>query len=362
MKKISIFCSSFKLGGVERALINLANSLVEQDHEVTFIVSTDEGILRNELSEKIEIVNLSCKKLRHSFYRLFAHLRTSEIDYLITGPTYPNIIALICNILLFKNIKIIITQHSYQDVEMKSLGLVGRLAPLFIKLFYNRAYKVVAVSNGVRLDLIENYKIRSEKIVVIYNAVLQKSFYLNSNLPIEKSIEIKLPSNKYLVAVGRLELVKNYIYLIETYSKLRNDFPNCDLDLVILGDGTQKEQLANLIVDLKMENHIHLLGAVSNPLPIMKKAELLIHSSFSEAMPLVYVEALALNVPVLTTSNNGALEVLEGVNQKVIIEGFNSEEFIRNILYMTKNCDFTYPPDLSKFSADVISKSFLSLM
>ena len=362
MKKISIFCSSFKLGGVERALINLANSFVEQGNEVTFIVSTDDGILRNELNERIKIVNLGCEKLRHSFYKLYCHLKVTDAEYLISGPTYPNIIALICNIFSFNRTKIIVTQHSYQDVEMKSLGLVGRLAPVLIKLFYNRAYKVVAVSNGVKLDLIENYKIRTEKIEVIYNAVLQKSFYQNSNLPIDKSIEFKLPSNRYLVAVGRLELVKNYKFLIETYAKLKNDFPNFNLDLVILGDGTQRESLAGQISDLKMNKHIHLLGAASNPLPIIKKSKLLLHVSLSESMGMVYVEALALNVPILTTTNNGAIEVLEGISQKVILDEYNYEEFNQNILKMTKYCDFGNPPDLSKFSADVISKSFLSLM
>ena len=109
MKKISIFCSSFKLGGVERALINLANSFVEQGHEATFIVSTDDGILRNELNERIKIVNLGCEKLRHSFYKLYCHLKVTDAEYLISGPTYPNIIALICNIFSFNRTKIIVT-------------------------------------------------------------------------------------------------------------------------------------------------------------------------------------------------------------------------------------------------------------
>ncbi len=361
-KKIAFFCSSFNLGGVERAFVTLANSFVDAGHEVEFVVSLNEGILKNELRSKVEIIDLGCIKLRDSFDKMYRYIKQSSADLLITGPTYPNIIAITCNLVAFKKLKIVVTQHSYQDVEMNSLGLAGKLAPYLIKLTYNYAYKVVAVSQGVKLDLISNYNIKTEKIEVIYNAILNDSFFKKSNEPLEESIFNKISSENYLVAVGRLEIVKNYPFLINVYSKMKSEIPNFNYDLVILGDGTERHNLVKQIKELGIEKHVHLLGAVANPLPIMKNAKVLVHTSYSEAMPLVYVEALALNLPVVTTYNNGALEVLQGVVQKKILNSYDEKDFLEAVLEILDNCDFSNSPNLDKFHSDMVKDSFLSLI
>jgi glycosyltransferase involved in cell wall biosynthesis len=97
-------------------------------------------------------------------------------------------------------------------------------------------------------------------------------------------------------------------------------------------------------------------------LPIIKNAKALIHSSFSESMGLVYVEALALNVPVVTTINKGAIEVLKEVDQKVIIDSHNVNDFITGILKILKN---EYPKEnatLDKFRSDRIRDSYLNII
>ena len=359
--RIAIFCSSFKLGGVERALINLANSLSRLGCKVQFVVSTDEGILKSELSTEIQIINLNCSKLRLSFWKLFKYIRKSKAEMLITGPTYPNIIAIICNLLAWNKLKIIATQHSYHDVEMKSLGLVGKLAPWFIKLTYKFSHKIIAVSKGVKNDLIRSYNIEANKIEVIYNAVISDEFYNRSQESIDPHLLNKISSAEYLVAVGRLEYVKNYPFLINIYSRLITEYPNFQYDLVILGDGGEKENLIKLVNHLDIESRVHILGAVSNPLPIISKAKLMVHTSYSEAMPLVYVEALALNVPVLTTVNKGAEEVLEGIQQKIIVDQGDETEFIKGILELIDGCDFSIKPNLEKYNTTEIAKSFLAI-
>ena len=48
---------------------------------------------------------------------------------------------------------------------------------LLIKFLYPKSNSIVAISRGVKRDLIENFKIRKNKIVVIYNPVDIKSIY-----------------------------------------------------------------------------------------------------------------------------------------------------------------------------------------
>lgn len=361
-KHIAFFVSSFNLGGVERAFVTLANSFVEDGHKVDFIVSLNEGILKDELNSNVNIVDLGCSKLRGSFIKVYGYIKKSTADLLITGPTYPNIIAVICNLVAFRKFKVVVTQHSYQDVEMDNLGLVGKLAPYLIKMTYNYADKVVAVSQGVKTDLIINYGINPSKIQVTYNAVINDSFFKKSNDSIEESIFSKISSKNFLVAVGRLEIVKNYPFLIDVYAKMKSEIPNFNYDLVILGDGTERKNIETQIKELGIQEHVHLIGAVSNPLPIIKRAKALVHASFSEAMPLVYVEALALKVPVVTTMNKGAIEVLNGVKQKIIIDSHDQKKFIIGVLEILENNNFTDLPNLDKFHSNIIKESFLSII
>ena len=362
-KKVSFFCSSFTIGGVERAFVNLANSFVSQGHEVVFIVCRDIGQLKSELDSRVKVVILGDGRLRKCIFRLYKYIKDNHSDCLITGPTYPNIVALIANTLALKKIKVIVSQHSYQDLEMNNLGFIGRIAPVLIKLTYNWSHKIVAVSDGVRKDMIDNYNVKSKKIVTIHNAVLDQGFFVNSDKKINSSVQNTLKSSSYIVAVGRLVAIKNYIFMLETYAAIKKSNPNFNFNLVILGEGSERDNLEIDIKRLGIQDSVHLLGAYANPLPIIKGAKLFIHSSFSEAMPLVYVEALALKVPVVTIWNKGADYILKGVKTKEIVQNHDQDKFADAILKMLNiqfvDGDF---PSLKQYNSNNIMESFLKLI
>jgi len=361
-KHIAFFVSSFNLGGVERAFITLANSFAEDGHKVDFIVSMNEGILKDELNSNVTIIDLGCHKLRDSFTKLYGYIKRNSLDLLITGPTYPNIIAVICNLVAFNKLKVVVTQHSYQDVEMDNLGLIGKIAPYLIKRTYNYSHKVVCVSSGVAEDMINNYNIKSTKISIIYNAVIDSLFISKSKENIDENTAKQIPNKNYLIAVGRLAVVKNYSFMIKAFAKMKKENPNFIYDLIILGEGEEKQNLKQLTVKLGVQNSVHLLGAFSNPLPIMKQAKLFIHSSFSEAMPLVYIEALALKVPVLTVINKGAIEILEDIIPKRVINSHNEELFIEGILEMINENYESKFPTLEKYKSEIIREEFLKII
>ncbi|MDW8849262.1 glycosyltransferase [Flavobacterium sp. MMLR14_040] len=360
-KHIVFFVSSFNVGGVERAFVNLANSFVENGHKVDFVVSRNIGNLHAELDIRINVIDLNAKKLRHSFFSLYKYIKSSSADCLIAGPTYPNIVALVANMLAFNKMKIIVSQHSYQDLEMQKLGLTGKIAPFLVQFLYNKSYKVVAVSEGVKDYLISDCKVQEKKIQTIYNAVINNSFFKKSEEEIPEAIANKLLGKRYIIAVGRLEAVKNYSFMLQSFVQLRTQ--GFDYDLVILGEGADRDMIEKKINELRLNNIIHLFGALANPFPIIKKAKLFIHTSFSEAMPLVYVESLALKVPVVTITNKGALEILGNIKSKYIVNSHNQEEFTSAIYKMLRlkflEEDFV---ELKQFHSDEIMKSYLMLI
>ena len=107
-----------------------------------------------------------------------------------------------------------------------------------------------------------------------------------------------------------------------------------------------------MIKDNRLENYIKLFGSKSNPYPYIKNSDALILTSEYEGFPVVYLEALALNKPIITTIDvtSGSLDIssyaymckkneenilnkiLLFLDEKKIIEEFNVEEYnIENI-------------------------------
>ena len=80
-------------------------------------------------------------------------------------------------------------------------------------------------------------------------------------------------------------------------------------NIIILGEGSERESLENYIRENKLENSIKLLGFKSNPYPYIKNADAYILSSRYEGYPLVLCEALVLNKKIISTDCTGAVEV-----------------------------------------------------
>lgn len=362
-KNIAFFTSSFNVGGVERAFVNLANELVSQGHNVDFVVSLGEGILKDELHPDVKIINFSGVRLRGSFVALYKYLKKTDLDAVFSGPTYPNIILVLCSLFIFKKTKIIISQHSYLDLEVKNIGLAGKIMPFLMRRTYHLADKVVAVSDGVKEDLIKNFNVKPVNVVKIYNAVIDDSFYEKANAPVEQVLLKKISQKPYLIAIGRMESVKNYSFMVDAFCKILTINPDFGYNLVIVGNGSEFKMINQRIQDLDLSKRIFLIGSRQNPYNVLKASTLLIHTSFSETMGLNYVEALALHIPIVTVANKGANEILKNVKTKSIVSQHDLDDFIVNLhIVLGKkflNSDF---PDISNFTSKVIANQFLALL
>ncbi len=107
-------------------------------------------------------------------------------------------------------------------------------------------------------------------------------------------------TDKILITIGKLEEVKGYNFLIEAFAQVRSRIPN--LYLLILGDGTQKENLISLAKKMNVSDSIKFLGFQKNVYDFLAIADIYILSSLSEGMPMVLLEAMATGLPVVSTN------------------------------------------------------------
>ena len=111
--------------------------------------------------------------------------------------------------------------------------------------------------------------------------------------------EVSIPKNdqpKFAIAIGRLEKVKGFDQLIKSWEGVESK-------LLIIGSGTEKNSLNQLIEDLKLSHKIQIIDQVpaNDLVKYYAQASVLIVSSLREGGPRVALEALYMKVPVIST-------------------------------------------------------------
>lgn len=181
--------------------------------------------------------------------------------------------------------------------------LKGRSSRLLVRALYPWAHRIVAVSEGVKTDLVCNYGARADRVDVIHNPVdVDRIRSAGSATP-----TIDLPP-RFAVGVGRLVPNKDFATLVHAFSRVEPG-----LDLLILGEGPERSALAALSAELGVRSRVHLPGFVDNPYAVVARAEMFVSTSRAEGFPNALVEALTLGVPaVCTDCESGPSEILGG--------------------------------------------------
>lgn len=108
----------------------------------------------------------------------------------------------------------------------------------------------------------------------------------------------ELPETPYTCAVGRMVPEKGFVRLVYVHKRLLE--AGAHHNLVIVGDGPERENIENAIKETGTENSVILVGYQSNPYPYMKNSRFLVCSSFTEALPVISMEALSLGIPIVS--------------------------------------------------------------
>jgi N-acetyl-alpha-D-glucosaminyl L-malate synthase BshA len=197
------------------------------------------------------------------------------------------------------NIPVITTLHG------TDITLVGRdktYSPV-VTFSMNESAGLTAVSKNLRDETYKNFKIEKE-IEVIYNFVDAKRFNKKAVTPFKQVIA---PNNERIfLHASNFRKVKRVDDVVHIFEKVNKEIPS---KLLFVGDGPERSYIEDLSRKSTSSADIRFLGRQEEMEDILAICDLFILPSENESFGLVALEAMAAEVPVISTNAGGLPEI-----------------------------------------------------
>ncbi len=282
-------------------LTSLIFELQKYSANVYLLTTGDKGKLHKQLEEKnIQTFSIDFKKnktyyIKQSKY-LIRFIKKNKIDIVYSHTQINNFIASLSQ--LFSKSEFYMCRH-HTDYVWNGKNKSAKLMDWLI----NRLSKnMVAISDKVYNQVVKVEGVSSEKVHQI-NLGYDFSLYPKVNQITSQKIKQTYKSDFLLLNIGRLIPLKRQRLLIEACSLLAKK--DINFKLIILGEGSEKENLTLLIEELDLKEKVHLIGFKENALDFIDAADLIVHPSNSEASSTIGKECALIKTPIMACKTVG---------------------------------------------------------
>lgn len=304
MKKKLLFAAySLDIGGIETALVTLINELAKSEkYDITLVLEKKQGIFLDEIDKKIEIIEYSPS---YNKVKIFAKVCNvvnrikfmmkykNKFDCSISYATYSLPSSFVArtasnnSILWVHNEYMLVCNNDEEEYEK-----------FFKSIKADKFKKIVFVSNSTRINFERAIgNTMDNERVTINNLVDYRQIVEKSN---EKVTDFVKDDKTTFLFVGRLtEHDKRISRLIRAGELLRDD--NVDFRVLIVGDGADSSKYKDMVKVKNLDDKFFFLGKKKNPYPYFKQADCLVLTSEHEGFAIVFVEAMILKLPIITT-------------------------------------------------------------
>lgn len=169
--------------------------------------------------------------------------------------------------------------------------------------------RIVANSRAVQANVIQRESIPESNTAVIYNGHHSERFDLPPSGDFRKRYGIGL-DDPVIGMVANLKPIKRQSDLIRAFAIIKEEIPNAHL--VFVGGGQKEEALlGDLVRSLQIEQNVHILGDISEVVPIVKHFDVGVLCSESEGLSNAIIEYMGCAKPTVCTRTGGNAELID---------------------------------------------------
>lgn len=305
--KIGIVCYP-TYGGSGVVATELGKALAARGHQIHFISYAMpmrlDGFLGNVFYHEVEVARYPLFEFPLYTPALASKIvevsRYEKLDILHAHYAIPHAVsAFLAKQILHGDLTIITTLHG---TDITLVGLEPGFLPV-MKFSIEQSDGVTAVSRFLREKTTTNYGIDKE-ITVIPNFVETSKYRRIQRDDVRKSFAPQ--GEKILVHVSNFRMVKRVTDVVRIFAEVRKKVPS---KLLLIGDGPDRSMCEVLVRELNMQEDVTFLGKQIELVPLLSCSDLMLMPSQSESFGLSALEAMACEVPVISSSVGGLPEL-----------------------------------------------------
>lgn len=318
--KILIVVMSLSTGGTTSALKALMQTSFSKDNDISILIFCNTGVAQNPELQKYIIMPGKLAQLwflNIANASLLAKILMLPIKIIKNTPWLGN------------RINTMIAKHIARSTERKEqydtvISFAENTVPELVQHFrnenkivwvhcdygnrikrndehiFNKYRKIVCVSKFTRDSFVKRYPSLDDRTVYIYNVCSTDSIKAKS----EEEINDRLfdTSSFTILSIGRIAPVKRFHEIPAIARRLKD--AGYAFRWYIMGGGSNEytDKIKTAIQSNGVMDEVIMLGARTNPYPYLKKADLLVSTSESEACPMIFNEAKILGTPIVSAN------------------------------------------------------------
>jgi len=312
---------------------------MEKGHQL-YVACPSHGALTEALrAEGAEILVFPMRKTYDvlAIYRIYKILRKYKIDVIHSHGLLVNILSRVASYLAHTPVSISTAhiplnlksgkqaQNVFEKLMVPYYLIMDNLTSLFNQ-------KVIAVSHAVKKDLMEQ-GIDPKRIVVVQNGIDS-----NRGRGNDQGTEGILKHNGKSPIVGtitRLSPQKDIPTFLKMADLVIKDEPKAQFPIV--GDGEKRKELQDLAEKLGLRNHVRFLGYRKDAPDLLKTFDIFVLSSLWEGLPIVILEAMAAEKPVVATAVDGVAEVVEHEKTGLLVEPQRPDLLAKSVIELIRS-------------------------
>ena len=219
----------------------------------------------------------------------------------------------------------------------------GTIVPEYLREFYlpddSINVRVISITDFTRKYLVDNYKIPSEKVELIYQGTEVARFTSSDENKAEALRRYPLCSTAapVLGSVGSFEERKGQSLLLEAVAKLATSSIS-NIHLMLVGDGPDEEMLKAKVKTMNLEKNVTFFPFTNEPNYVFERINILVLPSlYKEGLPNVLLEAMSMGLPVIASKLAGVPEVVFDGETGYMVKPGDRNELIDAIIKLSSD-------------------------